>query len=74
MVGIHDIDIEILGDYGLTYDTYFPEVSSLAAFICSAIEDGLDIIIDNIGDTVSIEKVIKPIYNFKASEHGSKGK
>ena len=44
MVGIHDIDIEILGDYGLTYDTYFPEASSLAAFICSAIEDGLDII------------------------------
>ena len=24
-VGIHDIDIEILGDYGLTFETYFPE-------------------------------------------------
>lgn len=31
-------------------------------------------IIDNITDTVSIEKVIKPIYNFKASEHSAKAK
>lgn len=43
-VGIHDIDIEILGDYGLTYDSYFPEVNDLASFIYSAIEDGLNII------------------------------
>ena len=27
---IHDIDIEILEDYGLTFETYFPEASELA--------------------------------------------
>lgn len=43
-VGIHDIDIEILGDYGLTYDTYFPEAEKLAEFIYKAKQDGLDII------------------------------
>ena len=25
-------------------------------------------IIDNIGDTVTIEKIIKPLYNFKAGD------
>ena len=39
-----DIDIDILADYGLTFDTYFPEVDSLAEFICQAHDDGLDII------------------------------
>lgn len=43
-VGIHDIDIEILGEYGLTYETYFPEVEELADFIYMAIEHGMDII------------------------------
>lgn len=43
-VAIHDIDIEILGDYGLTYDTYFPEAGNLAKFIYAAKNDGLDII------------------------------
>lgn len=43
-VAIHDIDIEILGDYGLTFDTYFPEADSLARFIDRAYRDGLDII------------------------------
>lgn len=28
----------------------------------------MDEILRNIGDTVSVEKIIKPIYNFKASE------
>ncbi len=32
----------------------------------------IESIIDNIGDTVKIEKIIKPIYNFKASEHTKK--
>lgn len=27
----------------------------------------MESIIDNIGDTVEIEKIIKPVYNFKAS-------
>lgn len=43
-VGIHDIDIEILGDYGLTFDTYFPEADSLADFITKAVADGCNII------------------------------
>ena len=43
-VQIHDIDLEILGDYNLTYDTYFPEVSDLAKFIYEAKKDGVDII------------------------------
>ena len=29
-------------------------------------------IIDNIGDTVEIEQIVKPVYNFKASENSSK--
>lgn len=43
-IPIHDIDIEILEDYGLTFDTYFPEVDELAKYIYKAKEDGLDII------------------------------
>lgn len=43
-VCIYDIDFEILGDYGLNYDTYFPEVDELADFIIQAEKDGLDII------------------------------
>lgn len=38
-VAIHDIDIEILEDYGLTFDTYFPEVNALADFIIKAIQE-----------------------------------
>lgn len=43
-IQIHDIDLEILEDYNLTYDTYFPEANSLAEFIYNAKKDGLDII------------------------------
>lgn len=43
-IPIHDIDIEILEDYGLTFDTYFPEVDHLAKYIEQAYKDGLDII------------------------------
>ena len=43
-IPIHDIDIEILDEYGLTYDTYFPEAQALAAFIRKANEDGNDIL------------------------------
>ncbi len=43
-VSIHDIDIEILSDYGLTFDTYFTEVTELAKYIHKAKEKGLDII------------------------------
>lgn len=43
-VAVHDIDMDILEDYGLTFDTYFPESESLAEFIRQAHDDGLDII------------------------------
>ena len=43
-VGIPDIDIEILGDYGYTYDTYLAEADELAKFIYEVRENGFDII------------------------------
>ena len=43
-VGIPDIDIEILSDYGYTYDTYLAEAEHLAKFIKAAVSAGLDII------------------------------
>ena len=43
-IGVHDIDIEILEDYGLTFDTYLPEANELAKFIIASVYDGLDII------------------------------
>ena len=43
-VGIPDIDIEILGDYGYTYETYLAEADELAKFIYEAKADSLDII------------------------------
>ncbi len=41
---IHDLDLDVLSMYGLTYDTYFPEADDLAKFIYHAREDGMDII------------------------------
>lgn len=43
-VCVRDIDIEILGDYGLTFESYLPEANEIAKFILSAQKDGLDII------------------------------
>lgn len=43
-VPIYDIDIEVLGDLGLTYETYFHEVNVLAKFIDKAKNNGMDII------------------------------
>ena len=43
-VGVHDIDIEILPEYGLTFDTYLQEADRLAAFIKIVCSDGMDII------------------------------
>ena len=43
-VPIHDIDIEILNDYGLSFETYFPEADELAKFIIAAVREGLPII------------------------------
>lgn len=41
---IPDIDIEILGDYGYTYETYLAEADELAKFICEVRDEGRDII------------------------------
>ena len=43
-VQIHDIDLSVLPEFGLTYDTYFPEADELAEFIYSAKSDGLNIL------------------------------
>ena len=43
-VAIHDIDIEILSDHGLSFETYFPEAEELARFIIKNISEGYDII------------------------------
>lgn len=43
-VAIIDIDLAVLPDFGLSYETYFPEADKLAEFIFQAKNDGLDII------------------------------
>ena len=43
-VAVHDIDIEILNDYGLTFDTYLPEADAIAEFILDSIKSGYNII------------------------------
>ncbi len=43
-VVIPDIDLEILEDYGYTYETYLAEADALAKFIYDAKEDGCDMI------------------------------
>ena len=43
-VAIHDIDLTVLPDFGLNYETYFPEADRLGEFIYRAKNDGLDII------------------------------
>lgn len=44
LVAIHDIDLAVLPEFGLTYETYFPEADSVAEFIYDAKNDGMDII------------------------------
>lgn len=43
-VPVHDIDLSVLSEFHLTYDTYFPEADKLAEFIYEAKSEGLDII------------------------------
>lgn len=43
-VAVYDIDITVLKDYGLTYETYLPETDDIARFIKTAQSKGLDII------------------------------
>ena len=44
MVGVHDIDLEVLPEYGLTFDSYLPEVTELATFIKEVHDAGMNII------------------------------
>lgn len=41
---LDDLDLDVLGRKGYTYDTYFPEVDEIAAFIYHAYDNGMDII------------------------------
>lgn len=43
-IAVDDIDLEILDEYGLTFESYFTEADELAEFIVSANKEGLDII------------------------------
>ena len=43
-VAVRDLDLSVLPDVGLTYDTYLPEADALAAFIYQASADGLHIL------------------------------
>lgn len=53
---------------------YTTSVSRETLDECPMAYKSIDSIIDNIGDTVKIEKIIKPIYNFKASDHSRRRK
>ena len=44
LVKIKDLDIDVLEDFGLTYETYLTEAQALAEFIKRAYADGLDFI------------------------------
>ena len=44
MVPIHDIDIEILEQYGLSFETYFPEADELAQYIKMCVSKGMNLI------------------------------
>lgn len=43
-MAVRDLDLSVLPDVGLTYDTYLLEADALAAFIYQARADGLDIL------------------------------
>ena len=43
-IALNDIDIDSLGDYGLTVESYFTEAAELAEFVYAAKEGGFDII------------------------------
>lgn len=43
-VAVNDIDIDVLPEYGLTFETYFTEVDELAEFIVEAHNKNMDII------------------------------
>lgn len=53
---------------------YTTSVSKETLDECPMAYKPMDEILQNIGETVRVERVIRPIYNFKASEHGGRNK
>ena len=43
-VALHDLDRDVLPNFGLSEESYFPNVDELAEFIHKAVADGLNII------------------------------
>lgn len=43
-VAVNDIDLEVLSEYGFTYETFFTEAEELAEFINEALEKNMNII------------------------------
>ena len=41
---LDDLDLDVLGDRGYDYDTYFPEAKDMARFVVEAYKSGRDII------------------------------
>lgn len=53
---------------------YTTSVSKDTLDECPMAYKPMDEILGNISDTVCVERIIRPIYNFKASEHGGRSK
>lgn len=43
-IAVNDIDIEVLPEYGFTFESFFTEANELAEFIVEAHDKGMDII------------------------------
>ena len=67
-VEIHDIDIEILEDYGLTYDTYFPEAAKLADFIENLSRSIIRLFANVSTGRVEVQLVLRLSKNFTTSQ------
>ena len=67
-VEIHDIDIEILQDYGLTYDTYFPEAAKLADFIENLSRSIIRLFVNVNTGKVEVRLVLRLSKNFTTSQ------
>ena len=53
---------------------YTTSVSKDTLDECPMAYKPMEEILQNIGETVRVERIIRPIYNFKASEHGGRNK
>ena len=43
-IAVYDVDLDVLPEFGLTFDSYLPEAKRLALFVKTAVECNLDII------------------------------